>query len=443
MARSAEIALLLALFFAAAPRAMAQDEKPQSSPVIVTEVVERELAEGQTLVGTVVPARRSIVGSAVDGRVLEYAVQRGQAVKKGQILARLRTTQLEISLRAAKAELANRTAALNELKNGARPEQIAEAAGMLAATVATLDSAKSRYERAKSLYSRKAMNAEQFQDVTAGYQAAKANYSAAQARHALLKNGNPPEQIDGSRARVEFQAEQVNLIEEQIARHTVVAPFDGYIAQAHSQIGQWLGRGDPIAEVIELSDVEVEVFVLEKYLANLKIGANVQVTIPSVPSEFFPGRIVNIVPQADLRSRSFPVRIRVKNTIDNSVPAIKSGMLARANMPLGKRGLAMLVEKDAVVFGGREPTVFVLDKHVEKSGEAVVRGVPVRLGVMDEDLIEVSGQLKAGDQIVIRGNERLQSGQKIRVTEIRTPAKLPTARKAAEATKPASTGLGS
>ena len=87
--------------------------------------------------------------------------------------------------------------------------------------------------------------------------------------------------------------------------------------------------------------------------------------------------------------------------------------------------------------------MFVLDKHVKESGESAVRGVPVRLGVMDEDLIEVSGQLNAGDQIVIRGNERLQNGQKVKVTEIRTPAKLPTAGKAAEAPKPASTGLGS
>lgn len=422
-------------------QAFAQDEKPKDSPVIVAEVVERELAEGQTLVGTVMPARRSTVGSAVDGRVVEYSIHGGQAVKKGQVLARLRTTQLEISLRAAKAELANRSAELSEMKKGARPEAIAEAAGLLAASKVVMTSSRSRYERGKNLHSRKAMNDEEFQGLAAAYETARANYAASQARHSLLKNGSTAGQIAGGEARVAYQSEQVKLLEEQIASHTVVAPFDGFVSKDHSQIGQWLGRGDAIAEVIELSEVEVEVFVLEKYLSNLKLGATVQVIIPSVPSEFFPGTIASIVPQADLRSRSFPVRIRIRNTVEKDLPAIRSGMLARANMPLGKRGLATLVQKDAVVFGGREPIVYVLDKRVDVSGVTPVRAVPVRLGVMDDNLVEVSGNLKAGDQIVIRGNERLANGEAVRVTEIRTPPKMNKQR--SQTQKTGSNGTGS
>ncbi len=422
---------------------LAQDKSgPQVSPVIVTEVVEREVASGQTLVGTVMPARRSVIGSAVDGRMVEYNIRRGEAVKKDQPLAKLRTTQLEITLRAAKAELATRKAALAELKNGARPEEIAQAAGELAATAAMQSSTRSRYDRTKKLYNQRAANDEQLQSDAAAYEAAKARYAAAKAKHQLLKNGARPEQIAAALARVDFQAEQVKLTEEQIARHTLTAPFDGFVSVEHSQIGQWVGRGDPVAEIIELAEVEVEVFVLEKYMANLRIGTQVQADIPAAPRNFFSGVVTNVVPQADLRSRSFPVRVRIRNVIEKARTVLKAGMLARVQMPLGPPGRKTLVDKDAVVLGGREPIVFVLDKNVKVDGETSVRRVPVQLGVMDDNLIQVTGDLTAGDQVVIRGNERLTSKQKIRVSEIRLAPNVSTVEKTPP-TKKQPNGIGS
>lgn len=398
--------------------AVGQDAE-SASPVVVSEVVQRQLAGGQTVVGTVIPARRSVVGSAVDGRVVEYSIEPGQAVKKGQPLLRLRTTQLQISLRAAQAELASRKAMLTELKNGSRVEEIEQAAGELAAAAASLTSNKSNYDRSKALFNRGALTDQQLQDAQAAFERSQATHAAARAKHKLLQKGARPEQIAGQEARVAFQQQQANLLEEQIARHTVTAPFDGYIAQEMTEIGEWLGRGDPIAEVIQLSEVEIEVFVLEKHLGNVRIGQSVQVSVPAVPSEFFAGRVHTIVPQADLRSRSFPVRIRVRNGLDSSGPVLKSGMLARAQMPLGDRSERVMLDKDAIVFGGREPVVYVLDRPVKQDVETKVRAAPVRLGVMDGNLIEVAGAVKVGDQVVIRGNERLKSGEQIRVTKIR------------------------
>ncbi|MFK7818879.1 MAG: efflux RND transporter periplasmic adaptor subunit, partial [Planctomycetaceae bacterium] len=360
-----------------------------------------------------------------------------------QPLAKLRTTQLEISLRAAEAELATRVAALEELKNGARHEELAQAAGELAAAAAVRSSTKSRYDRARKLYAQKAMNDEQFQDTAATYEQARAQFAAAQAKHDLMKNGARPEQVAAAEARKEFQVEQVKLIEEQIARHTVRAPFAGFISAEHSQVGQWLGRGDPIVEVIELAEVEVEVFVLEKYLSNLRTGKQVQVVVPAVPSSFFTGVISNIVPQADLRSRSFPVRVRIRNVIEEAGPVLKAGMLSRVQMPLGAPGRSLLVDKDAVVLGGREPLIYVLDQRVEVSGETKVSKVPVQLGVMDESLIQVTGRLKAGDQVVIRGNERLADKEQVRVVKIRQTPNVATAeQKPTETAKP-TTGIGS
>ncbi len=413
-----------AVLCAAVPDAVigAQDksgEPEAASPVVVAEVVSRQLAAGQPLVGTVQPARRSLVGSAVEGRVVDFPVRSGQAVRANQPLARLRTTTLEITLRGAHAELAGLKARLQELRNGSLPEEIEQSAAELVAAKALLTLAKSRYDRTVKLYAQKAANEEQLQDALAAWERARGTQVAADARHRLLQKGARPEQIAAAEADVAAQAEQVHLLEEQIERHTVLAPFDGYVSAERTQVGQWLTRGDAVAEVIELTEVEVEVFVVEKYLASVKPGLDVQVSVPAIPSEFFTGRIHRIVPQADVRSRSFPVRIRVRNSLTDNGPVLKSGMLARVEMPLGDPRPALLVDKDAVVLGGPEPLVFVLDGSARKNATSGVRGVPVRLGVMDGDLIEVTGALQAGQHVVIRGNERLKSGQKVAVAEVR------------------------
>ena len=85
-------------------------------------------------------------------------------------------------------------------------------------------------------------------------------------------------------------------------------------------------------------------------------------------------------------------------------------MLARVELPVGQAKKMLMAPKDAVVLNANKRTVFVVDPDSK-----VVSEVAVELGVSNGDLIEVSGALKAGQQVVIRGNERLRSGQSVSI----------------------------
>ncbi|MGE0378804.1 MAG: biotin/lipoyl-binding protein, partial [Planctomycetaceae bacterium] len=106
-----------ALLRPAAAQPAAPAEQPPS-PVKVSAVVQREVETFQSGVGTVQPVRRSIVGSAVDGRVIAFPVENGDRVSAGDMLAQLRTETLEWQMAASKAELRHREQDLAELKNG-------------------------------------------------------------------------------------------------------------------------------------------------------------------------------------------------------------------------------------------------------------------------------------------------------------------------------------
>jgi RND family efflux transporter MFP subunit len=195
------------------------------------------------------------------------------------------------------------------------------------------------------------------------------------------------------------------------------APFDGYVSAEHAEVGQWVMQGDPVAEIIELAQVDVEINVLEDYVGNLDMSVPGTIEIAAARREPFEGMIAIINPQADARARTFPVKVRVNNIADETKephgPLIKAGMFARVTLPVGQPVQAPLVPKDAVVLGGPAPVIYVVDR--QKDGKSTVRPVSVQLGVSHGLWITVAGtELKEGDLVVVEGNERLRPMQEVR-----------------------------
>ena len=395
-----------------APPALQAQQDP--ARVEVATVLEKTLAASQNIVGSVTPIRTSLVGSAVDGRVVEFMVNEGDVVEQGQPLAQLRTSTLELQLAAARAELELRREELLELKNGSTREELAQSQAMMKAFKASMDFSTWKFKRIASLFNKgQAVSENELQEAQANSLRDEQLYEQARAIHQLAVRGPRPERIAQSQSRVLVQQGQVKVIEDQISRHTILSPFDGHVTVEHTEVGQWVREGDPIVEVVQLSKVDILIHVLAKDVGQLKIGAPVRVEVPAVSSELLTGKVALVVPRADERARTFPVKIRVTNRLVESGPILKAGMLARVALPTGEAVKMNLVPKDAIVLGGVRPLVFVVDLSQQKRSSGTVRPVPVTLGVSSGDLIQVIGPLNAGEQVVVRGNERLRAGQEI------------------------------
>ena len=166
---------------------------------------------------------------------------------------------------------------------------------------------------------------------------------------------------------------------------------------------------EPLTSLIE-GHVEIDVFVPEHYIGKVNVGASVSITIDALSDRVFVGKVSRIIPQADLRSRSFPVKVRMKNPDY----AIKAGMLVRATVAVGSEQPVLMAPKDALNLAGRQRAVVVASKD-ESTGAIIARIVSVQTGVSDDSLIQLIGDLKAGDMVVVRGNERLRRGQPLKI----------------------------
>jgi len=386
-------------------------------PVAAARVERRELATGQSFVGTVFPARVSDVGSAVDGRLVKLCVLEGEHVEARQPIAELLRGLLEIERVGAVAELDRQRQLLGELTAGTRPEEIDQARAAAEGFEARLEYARSRFERLKRLAERGTSTTDELHDAQAELRQIEAQLRGSRAALALAIAGPRKEQIAQAAAAAAVQEAQVQRIDDQLAKHTIRSPFDGWVIERFAEEGQWVARGGLVARIAELDKVEIEVQVPESSIASLARGVDVRLELDAAPHQTWIGHVERVVPQADLLSRSFPVKVSLENRIVDGQPTLRGGMLARAWLPVGRTGLATVVPKDALVLGGTGALVYVIDAAgATPAGVATtgtVRPVQVSLGATIEGSVEVRGGLEPGQLVVIRGNERLRPGMAV------------------------------
>ena len=374
--------------------------------VVVAPVVQQEVATGQTFVGTVMPSKKATIGSAVDGRVIAFPFNEGDRVAEGQPLAQLLTDTITLEIVSAEAELELRRQALAELENGTRPEEIEQARARMDSAEARMKYLNSRRVRWERLYeTNRAVSEEEREEAVASAIEAEQAYREAKAAYQLAVAGPRVEQIAQARAQVAMQQATVDRLKDQLTKHTIISRFDGYVTAEHTEVGQWVKQGDPVVDVAALDEVEVLANVVEQHVPHVRVGGQVVVEVPALPGQNFAGVVTEVVPQADVQARTFPVKVRVANTVTDDVPLLKSGMYARVMLPTGARRMATLVPKDALVLGGQQTIVFVVETADGKQGTA--SPVAVQIGVAEGNLIQVTGQIAAGQLVVIHGNERL------------------------------------
>jgi len=327
-------------------------------PAVVRYTVAREknVRRTLTLPGTVEAQTTSIVASTIAGPVIEFLGREGLRVKKGDVLARLRAVTFELQLEAHKADL-------NE----------AQARWKLA---------ESNLNRAKELYAATVISREKLDD--------------AQYEHNAWVG------------RTESLKAEIKRLEDTIDRCTIRAPFGGVIVRERTEVGQWLSEGGPVVEMLAMDQVEVLVEVPEKYFESLRVGAPATLTFESM-SGFRPqGRVIAVIPRADVQARTFPLKVQVSNEHGK----IGAGMLVQVSFAAGELYPATVVPKDAVISRGERKFVFRLN------GDNTVEELAVETGTGIGEWLEVRGAVKPGERVITRGNERIRTGQFVQASPI-------------------------
>lgn len=394
-------------------------QKKKDRPVPVGVAKAREIATHSSFEypGTVQAWATTQLASEVDGRVDKLLFQEGQYVKKGTPLVKLRIDPLIIQRDLVKAEKKLVEARLEELNTGTRPETIEAAKSSVIQSKARVRLADNELKRIKKLYKDGVLSLDEFDKAEAQAQGARAELQERQSMLNELVAGPRAEKIKQEEANLKAAEARIRMIQDNINRATLFAPFNGYIIKKETEVGQWLEQGDPALSMIRDKPLKVEVHVPQFQFNLIEIGSPAKVILESYETrngaQTFKGTVIEKIRSGDPVSRTFPIRIKVTKTNSQLAP----GMLVRVELKPGrKKGKILFVPKDAIVRTPRETSIWVVREANDKTPK--VYKVVVQTGRQDQNLIAVEfkgKKIKAGDWVVVQGNERLKSNSKINI----------------------------
>jgi RND family efflux transporter MFP subunit len=314
-------------------------------------------------VGTVQAAQTSDLASQMMGTIVEVSAHAGDRVRRGQVLAVIDDSQPRAAVERATA-------------GGTAAQQ------QLVATDSDLALAESTLKRYQTLYERKALSPQEFDEV-------KARQQAALARRDMAKAGQAQAQAALSQARTFLDYTRIR------------APFDGIVTEKKADSGTLASPGMPIFTVEDVRRYRLEATVNENDLRYVRTGQQVSVVIDALDNVVLKGKVVQIVPAADPASRTFLVKIELP-----ADARLRSGLFGRAQFSRGERQ-ALLIPGTAVVERGQLQGVFVLDQNKVASLRYITLGKPSGAEV------EVLAGLQDGERIVAKPGAVDLNGKRI------------------------------
>jgi len=334
--------------------------------------------------GTLLADMQSEVTPLVAGRVMQVMVERGQRVREGDPLVRLRDVDFRTTQAQAQATLAQARARLG-LENGRPfdPEETPE----VRAAAAQRDMAEDARRRAEQLYGSGSISDAELQRARASAAAAQAQYRSA------LNNMRGAYYAYQQAAAVAQQASRA------LADSVVRAPFAGEVAERRVNVGEYVTPQRPVALIVKTDVLRMEVQVPQERIAHVRRDQRVEVQVDAFPERVFVGtiRYISAAVRSDTRS------LIAEAVIPNEDGVLRPGLFATARIALGTQRPAVAVPARAVLSEAGAHRVFVV-----AGGRVQERVVTVasRAG----DLVLIERGVNPGERVATDNLTRLGDG---------------------------------
>jgi multidrug efflux pump subunit AcrA (membrane-fusion protein) len=370
----------------------ATEQAPVPVQVRAPAVVER--LESVSASGSVEGSETTDVAFLVDGRVSRVLVEEGQHVTKGQLLAEIEPTDYQNAFHAAVAQQAASQAVSQRADAGFRKQELEEAR-------INFERAEDEYKRMKFLVERKSLPPNDFQRYQAAYNDAKERYD-------MLREGTRKEDIVSAAAQANAAAAQATEAQKRLKDTELLAPISGNISMRKVDPGQTVSAGTAVFSIVELNPAKVRVGVPEAEIGKVHQGAAADVTLPSLGSRCFRGRVAIIGVAAEAASRTYTVKILVPNP----GPVLLAGMVAEARIFGPAKVHSLTIPPEAIVPDPEgAPNVFV---YFPDRKRVYARRVEVGSPVGSE--VEIRSGLHGNEQIVVAGQQKVREGSAVEIT---------------------------
>jgi HlyD family secretion protein len=225
---------------------------------------------------------RIVLKATASEIILDEPIPEGTMVAAGTLLVQLDDARQQAVVARTRAEVAQAEARLEELRNGARPEEIAVASARVAGARAAVIEAAASYDRANRMLRQKLAAQATLDTALANRDAAEASLQSAQEELLRLTNGTRKEQLDQAAAAVQAATAQLSLEQKNLSDLSIVATRDAYLDSLPWHVGERVSLGATVAILLANDAPYARVYVPEPWRARLHVGDRRQIRVDGI-----------------------------------------------------------------------------------------------------------------------------------------------------------------
>jgi len=329
-----------------------KEESRKAVPVKVQKTKKENFVEKVEASGTIKAIYDVTVSSETSGRVTKILANVGDWVERDQTIVSVDDELKRLALKQAQAQLLSAQSAYQK--------------------------AKRDLERFEKLYQQKDISEHELESARLQELTARANRDLAEAAADMAKR--------------------------QLEDTQIKSPVSGQVAFRYVELGELASPGMPVATVVNISRIKIEIGLSEMDVIKVKKGQKAKITVDSYPHQEFLGKVNAVGMKADQQTRTFPVEIKASNPEGN----LKPGMVARMEIETQIFSDIVLIPQASLFYDSDQSYVFVVN------GDIVHKKV-VSLGNRENDEFVILKGLEGGENLVVEGQNLLEEGMKVEI----------------------------
>ncbi len=245
------------------------------------------------------------------------------------------------------------------------------------------------------------------QRATAAYTLAKGNYE--RDKKVYDKGVIPEAQLDTTKTAMLTAKADLDNAKLRLSRCTIKAPINGIIRRLDAKDGLLLSIADPVAQILQINKVKAIIGIPESDVSAVRDLEEIDVTIQALDNRIITAKKHFLSPSPQTTARLYTMELEINNSSRDILP----GMFVRADIVKQKITDTIAIPFYSVISRNDEQFVFI-----EKDGVAHKRGV--KLGIMEDWMVQITSGLTAGERLVIEGHRDIENGQRVNVVKVIT-----------------------
>src|SRR5262247_1236738 len=373
--------------------------------------------------GYVIAHHKIQVGSKIMGRVAWIGVEKGDRVRRGQVVVRLEDREYRAQHDQAKSSYDGAQARLQELERGSRPEEIDRAKADVERAQADVQTADAQLKRIQGLVKEGVAPAQSLDDAKGRSDSARANQAALTKTYELIRQGPRQEQIDTARSESARAKAAMEYAKTILDATEIRVPSNGTILERNVEQGEMVttsfvgdrGAKSFVVTLADLDDLQVELDINQNDFNRISPNQPCNVVTDAYPDRVYNCRVDEISPEANRQKATIQVKVKVAEPDEYIRPDMNARVTflepAAASKAARDDERLLVIPKRAVLQRESGKTVYIVVEEKVQAKPIVIQkevggDVFVSAGLIGNEAIIVSeqlSQLKIGDRVQVLG----------------------------------------